>query len=45
MPTMPQCSAADLPEGELLALRCRSEKYVYALVKTDTETKIKTSQY
>ena len=45
MPTMPQCPAADLPEGELLALRCRSEKYVYALVKTDTETKIKTFQY
>ncbi len=44
-PTMPQCSAADLPEGELLVLRCRSEKYVYALVKTDTETKIKISQY
>ncbi len=45
MPMMPQCSAADLPEGELLVLRCRREKYVYALVKTDTETKIKTSQY
>ena len=45
MPMMPQCSAADLPEGELLVLRCRSEKYVYTLVKTDTETKIKTSQY
>jgi hypothetical protein len=45
MPVMPKCSAADLPEGELLVLRCRSEKYVYALVKTDTETKIKTSQY
>ncbi len=42
---MPQCSAADLPEGELLVLRCRSEKDVYTLVKTDTETKIKTSQY
>jgi len=27
------------------AVRCRSEKYVYTLVKTDTETKIKTSQY
>ena len=45
MPVMPKCSAADLPEGELLVLRCRSEKYVYTLVKTDTETKIKTSQY
>ncbi len=45
VPMMPQCSAADLPEGELLVLRCRSEKYVYTLVKTDAETKIKTSQY
>ncbi len=45
VPMIPQCSAADLPEGELLVLRCRSEKYVYALVKTDTETKIKISQY
>ncbi len=45
VPMMPQCSAADLPEGELLVLRCRSEKYVYTLVRTDTETKIKTSQY
>ncbi len=45
VPMMPQSSAADLPQGELLVLRCRSEKYVYTLVKTDTETKIKTSQY
>ncbi len=45
VPMMPQCSAAELPEGELLVLRCRSEKYVYRLVRTDTETKIKTSQY
>jgi len=45
MPVIPKCSAADLPEGEWLVLRCRSEKYVYTLVKTDTETKIKTSQY
>ncbi len=45
VPMMPQCSAADLPEGELLVLRCRSEKYAYTLVKTDTETKIKISQY
>lgn len=44
-PKMPQCSAADLPEDELLVLRCRSDKYVYTLVKTDTETKIKTSPY
>jgi len=45
MPVIPKCSAADLPEGELLVLRCRSERYVYTLVKKDTETKIKTSQY
>ncbi len=45
VPMMPQCLAADLPEGELPVLRCRSEKYVYTLVKTDTETKIKISQY
>ncbi len=45
VPMIPQCSAADLPEGELLVLRCRSEKYVYTLVKADTETKIKISQY
>ncbi len=45
VPMMPQRSAADLPEGELLVLRCRSEKYAYTLVKTDTETKIKISQY
>ena len=45
VPMMSQCSAADLPEGEWLVLRCRSEKYVYTLVKTDTETRIKTSQY
>jgi hypothetical protein len=44
-PKMPQCSAADLPDGELMVLRCRSDKHVYTLVKTDTETKIKTSQY
>ena len=45
VPMIPQSSAADLPEGELLVLRCRSEKYVYTLVRTDTETKIKISQY
>ncbi len=45
VPMIPQSSAADLPDGELLVLRCRSEKYIYTLVKTDTETKIKTSQY
>ncbi len=45
MPTMPQCSATDLPEGELLVLRCRSEEYFYTLVRTDTETKVKKSQY
>jgi hypothetical protein len=45
MPTMPRCSAADLPEGELAVLRCRSKKYIYTLVKTDVGIKIKTSQY
>jgi len=45
MPMMPQCPAADLPEGELLVLRCRSKQYIYTLVRTETETKIKTSQY
>ncbi len=45
VPMMPRSSAADLPEGELLVLRCRSEKYVYMLVRTDTETRIKISQY
>ncbi len=45
VPMIPQSSAADLPEGELLVLRCRSEKYVYTLVRTDTETKVKISQY
>ena len=45
VPMMPQCSATDLPEGELLVLRCRSKKYVYTLDWTETETKIKTSQY
>ncbi len=45
VPKMPESSADDLPEGELVVLRCRSEKYVYTLVKMDTETKIKTSQY
>ena len=45
VPIRPQCSVADLPEGELLVLHCRGKKYVYTLVKTETETKIKTSQY
>jgi len=34
VPTMPQCSAADLPEGELFVLHCHSKKYNYKLVKT-----------
>ena len=43
VPMMPQCSAADLPEGELLVLLCNSKKYNYKLVRTDREIKIETS--
>jgi len=43
LPTMPQCSVADLPEGELTALSCFSKKYVYKLVKTDEGISIKTT--
>ncbi len=43
VPMMPQCLAADLPEGELLVLRCHSKKYNYKLVKTDTGPQIETS--
>ncbi len=43
LPTMPSCSAADLPEGELAVLLCHSKKYNYKLVKTDREIKIETS--
>jgi len=40
-PTMPQCSAADLPEGELFVLHCHSKKYNYKLVKTGKGPQIK----
>jgi len=44
LPTMPQSSAADLPEGELSVLFAYSKNYVYTLDKTVTEgVKIKTS--
>jgi hypothetical protein len=43
MHTMPQCSAASLPEGELTTLSCFSKKYVYNLIKTDEGISIKTS--
>jgi len=43
MPTMPSCSAANLPEGELAVLLCHSKKYNYKLVRTDREIKIETS--
>ena len=44
LPTMPQSSAADLPEGELSVLFAYSKKYVCTLDKTGTEgVTIKTS--
>ncbi len=44
MPTMPQSSAADLPEGALSVLFAYSTKYVYTLDKTGPEgVTIKTS--
>jgi len=43
LPTMPSCSAANLPEGELAVLLCHSRKYNYKLLKTDREIKIETS--
>jgi len=44
MPTMPQSSAADLPEGELSVLFAYSKKYVYTLDKLgNNEITIKTS--
>ena len=43
MPTHPQCSATDLPEGELTALSCFSKKYVYKLIKTEEGVRIKTT--
>ena len=43
-PTMPQSSAADLPEGDLSVLFAYSTKYVYTLDKTSPEgVTIKTS--
>ena len=41
LPLIPSCLAANLPEGELLALHCRSKKYVYTLVKTGKGPQIK----
>jgi len=38
-----QCSAANLPEGDLSTLSCSSKKHSYDLVITDTEIKIETS--
>ncbi len=44
LPTMPQSSAADLPEGDLSVLFAYSKEYVYTLDKTDPSgVKIKTS--
>jgi hypothetical protein len=44
LPTMPQSTAADLPEGDLCVLFAYSKQYVYTLDKTDAEgVKIKTS--
>ncbi len=44
LPTMPQSSAADLPEGELSVLFAYSKKYVYTLDKLgNNEITIKTS--
>ncbi len=44
LPTMPQSSAADLPEGDLSVLFAYSTKYVYTLDKTDPKgVTIKTS--
>ena len=44
LPTMPQGSAADLPEGELSVLFAYSKKYVYTLDKLgNNEITIKTS--
>ena len=37
LPTMPQSSAADLPDGELSVLFAYSKKYVYTLDKAGTE--------
>ena len=37
LPSMPQSSAADLPEGELSVLFAYSKKYVYTLDKSGTK--------
>jgi len=37
LPTMPQCSAANLPDGELSVLFAYSKKYVYTLDKSGTK--------
>ena len=37
-----QCSAANLPEGNLASFEGDSKKYSYKLVKTDTEIRIDT---
>ena len=40
---MNKCLAAGLPECDFSALSGGSEKYLYRLVKTDTEIKIETT--
>ena len=40
---MNKCLAAGLPECDFSALSGGSEKYIYRLVKTDTEIKIETT--
>jgi len=42
-PMREEGSAASLPEGDLSALGCISEKHIYKLVKTEKETKIETT--
>ena len=37
LPSMPQSSAADLPDGELSVLFAYSKKYVYTLDKSGTK--------
>ncbi len=44
LPMVPSsCSAADLPEGELIVTDCNSEKHTYTIVETDTGIKIEIS--
>ena len=38
-----ECSAANLPEGDLSTLSCCSKKHSYDLVITDREIKVETS--